>query len=56
MLIQTAQQVVDEIKDRHDLVVTKRFATKQLKALGFKYKKIKHISATGNTDRNLVMR
>lgn len=54
-LISSAQQIVTLVAIE-SIVVTKKFVIDQMNMLGLKYKKIKHISWQGNSDKSLVLR
>ena len=54
--ITSTQMIVDKVKEEHEVDVTVRYVQQQIHALGLKYKKLKHISMQGNSERALVLR
>ena len=54
--ISSVQIVIDEVKQRLDLDVKPSYVLEQMKLLGLKYSKVKHISMQGNSERSLVLR
>ena len=54
--IGSANDVVDEVALKKDIVVKPWYVKDQLRAQGMKYKKIKSASMTCNSERTLVLR
>jgi hypothetical protein len=54
--IGSTQVVIDAVKNRADLDVTVAYVREQLHEQGLKYKKVKHISWQGNSEKSLVLR
>ena len=54
--ISSSKVVIDEVKNRLDLNVTSSFVLEQMYEIGLKYRKIKHISMQGNSEKSLVLK
>ena len=54
--IKSSEMVCKEVKSRTGLEVKERYILEQLHDLGLRYKKVKHISFQGNSQKSLVLR
>ena len=54
--IDSCKQVKDIVNEQNEIQVSEEEARKCMRDIGMRYKKVKHIAMTANSDRSLVLR
>ena len=54
--ISSCKEVVKAVKTKLGMTLTNTYVADQMKSMGLKYQKVKHISWQGNSEKSLVLR